>query len=477
MRPTNLLVIMSDEHHPKAFGAAGHPFAVTPNLDRLAARGTRFDAAVCNSPICVPSRASFATGRYVHELRLWDNAMAYDGAVLGWGHALQEAGHRVDSIGKLHYRNAEDPTGFDRQYHPMHIYGGHGMVWGSLRHNECDFTERARAMLNPIGPGTSKYNLYDDRIATEAERWLADAAAAPSDRPWVLYVGFVAPHFPLTVPQEFLDHYPPERMPFPRLHPDNGYPRHPWLQSSHECHPVDDALDEKGRKLATACYYGLCSWVDRQVGRVLDALERSDLAANTRVIYTSDHGDNIGARGMWGKSTLYEDAVGVPMLVAGPDVPAGKVCHTPVSLLDLAPTITDAVGLPPHDSNLPGESLFAIAARPDDGDRTVFSEYHAFTSPSAAFMVRNGRYKLNHYVGFPIELFDLWEDPGETINRAEYPALASVRAAFEAKLNALIDPAAIDAQAKADQAALIARHGGPERAKDIGAPGATPAPT
>jgi len=89
MRPANLVVIMSDEHHPRAMGAAGHPFAKTPNLDRLAARGTRFAAAYCNSPICVPSRASFATGRYVHEIEMWDNAIAYDGAVRGWGHALQ----------------------------------------------------------------------------------------------------------------------------------------------------------------------------------------------------------------------------------------------------------------------------------------------------------------------------------------------------------------------------------------------------
>jgi choline-sulfatase len=476
MRPANLVVIMSDEHHPKAFGAAGHPFAVTPNLDRLAARGTRFDAAVCNSPICVPSRASFATGRYVHELRLWDNAMAYDGSVSGWGHALQAAGHRVDSIGKLHYRNNTDPTGFDHQYHPMHIYGGHGMVWGSLRHNEFDFSDRAGTMLHPIGTGTSKYNIYDDRIATEAEHWLANAAAEPQAQPWVLYVGFVAPHFPLTVPQEFLDHYPAERMPSPRLHPQNGHPRHPWLQRAHETHPVDDALDDAGRKLATACYYGLCSWVDHQVGRVLVALERTGLIANTRVIYTSDHGDNIGARGMWGKSTLYEDAVGVPMLLAGPGVPTGKVCHTPVSLLDLAPTITDAVGLLPHAPDLHGDSLFDIAARRDDPDRTVFSEYHAFASPSAGFMLRDGHYKLNHYIGFLPELFDLWEDPSETTNRAEDPALATVRTRLEEKLHALIDPEAVNAQAMADQAALIDRYGGPERAKNIGAPGATPAP-
>src|SRR5690349_14808139 len=261
MRPHNLLVIMSDEHHPRAMGAAGHPFAITPNLDRLAARGTRFAAAYCNSPICVPSRASFATGRYVHELGTWDNAIAYDGLVPGWGHALQRSGHRVESIGKLHYRNAEDPTGFDRQYHAMHIYGGHGMVWGALRDGKADFRERAYAMLEPIGAGTSKYNIYDDRIASEAERWLADAAREGSHRPWVLFVGFVAPHFPLTVPKHILDLYPLERMPQPRLHPGDGHPRHPWLEASHRIHPVDDGLDPERRRLATACYFGLCTWV------------------------------------------------------------------------------------------------------------------------------------------------------------------------------------------------------------------------
>jgi len=237
MRPANLLLIMSDEHHPRAMGAAGHPIVRTPNLDRLATGGTRFDAAYCNSPICVPSRASFATGRYVHELGTWDNAMAYDGSVVGWAHALQRSGHRVDAIGKLHYRNSDDPTGFDHQYHPMHIYGGHGMVWGALRDGRIDFTERAHKMLDPIGAGTSKYNIYDDRIATEAEHWLERAAreAKPGDRPWVLFVGFVAPHFPLMVPQDILDLYPPDDMPPPRLHPSDGHRRHPWLKPAIAC--------------------------------------------------------------------------------------------------------------------------------------------------------------------------------------------------------------------------------------------------
>ncbi|HWV80129.1 MAG TPA: sulfatase-like hydrolase/transferase [Hyphomicrobiaceae bacterium] len=479
MNPHNLVVIMSDEHHPRAIGAAGHPFVHTPNLDRLAARGTLFDAAYCNCPICVPSRASFATGRYVHELGTWDNAMAYDGSVPGWGHALQQTGHRVDSIGKLHYRNAEDPTGFDHQYHPMHIYGGYGMVWGALRDGKADFSDRAHVMMNPIGPGTSKYNIYDDRIATEAENWIARAAGEKHDRPWVLYIGFVAPHFPLTVPQDILDLYPVDRMPYPRLHPKNGFARHPWLEASHHLHPVDDGLDDERRLLATACYYGLCTWVDRQVGRVIDALERGGLSDTTRVIYTSDHGDNIGARGMWGKSTHYDDAVGVPMIVAGPDVPAGRVCHTPVSLIDLAPTIMDAVGEDPMawaEQPLPGKSLFEIGREKDDPERTVFSEYHAFGSPSAAFMLRNGHYKYNYYVGYSAELFDLRADPGEEHDLAADPKYASIVSGFEAELRALIEPEAVDALAKTAQAALIAHYGGPEKAMNVGAPGATPAP-
>jgi choline-sulfatase len=478
MRPANLVVIMSDEHHPRAMGVAGHPFVVTPNLDRLAARGTRFAAAYCNSPICVPSRASFATGRYVHELGTWDNAIAYDGSVSGWGHALQRSGHRVDSIGKLHYSNAQDPTGFDRQYHPMHIYGGHGMVWGALRDGKADFRERAHTMLDPIGPGTSKYNIYDDRIASEAEAWIARAAAEKGARPWVLFVGFVAPHFPLTVPKEFLDLYPVDKMPSPRLHPDDGYPRHPWLEAQHRMHPVDDALDEGRRRLATACYYGLCTWVDRQVGRVIGALERIGLAETTRVVYTSDHGDNIGARGMWGKSTHYDDAAGVPMIMAGPDIEHGGVCRTPVSLVDLAPTIIAAVGEHPYSwaIDLPGRSLFDIGAELYDPKRTVFSEYHAFGSPSAAFMLRSGRFKYNYYVGHEPELFDLASDPGEEHNLAANADHAATVSRFETELRNILDPEATDKRAKADQAALIERFGGPEKARNIGAPGATPAP-
>ena len=268
-------------------------------------------------------------------------------------------------------------------------------------------------------------------------------------------------------------------MPSPRLHPKDGHPRHPWLEASHRIHPVDDALDDRRRRLATACYYGLCTWVDRQVGRVIGALERTGLSETTRVVYTSDHGDNIGARGMWGKSTHYDDAVGVPMIVAGPDVRARPASAAPPSawwtwrLPSWRPSARTRTA---WSKDLPGRSLLEIGSAPYDPARTVFSEYHAFASPSAAFMLRNGRFKYNYYVGYPPELFDLAADPGEERNLARTGEHARILAQFERQLRAMLDPEATDARAKADQADLIARFGGPEKACNVGAPGATPAP-
>jgi len=126
---SNLVIIMSDEHSPVVGGFAGHPYVSTPNLDRLAEGGTRFSAAYTNSPICVPARASIATGLLNHQHQCWDNAIAYDGQHRSWGHVLQENNIRVESIGKLHYKNTDSVTGFDRQQMPMHI-NGPGMLWG-----------------------------------------------------------------------------------------------------------------------------------------------------------------------------------------------------------------------------------------------------------------------------------------------------------------------------------------------------------
>jgi choline-sulfatase len=479
MEASNVLFIFSDEHDPRYMGCSGHPLVRTPNLDRLAARGTRFANAYTPSPICVPARASVATGAYVHQTGYWDNAIAYDGRYRSWGHRLQAQRMRVESIGKLHYRNETDPTGFDQQHIPMHIADGVGLIWASVR-DPLPSTFRRSTLFDELGPGWSKYNKYDQSITNLAVPWLEERAANPDGKPWMLSLGYVAPHMPLVVPQKYLDLYPWDQIPVPSKQlPSDGFQRHPWVEqlARHWDHDAALGTDQR-RRMAVACYLGLITYLDDQVGILLEALERTGLAANTRIVYSSDHGDNLGTRGLWNKSTLYRESTSVPVIVAGPDVPQGKVCHTNVNLVDLYPTFLEAMGVPPlaEERELPGRSLWQIAAEPDDAQRIAFSEYHALGSPSAAFMLVQGKYKYHYYVGFRPELFDLASDPEELNDLAEQPEFQPVLARFEALLRERLDPEAVDRRAKDDQNALVAAHGGADAVTTMGNQGPTSVP-
>ena len=477
VKTRNLLFILSDEHTREITGCYGNEFIHTPNLDRLAARGTRFHAAYTNSPICVPARASLATGRHVHEIRCWDNAHGYTGVPPGWGHRLIKHGHEVAAIGKLHYRSESDATGWTEQIDTMHIVDGLGDLYGLIRHGA---RERAsvRLLAEEAGPGDSSYVRYDAGIADAACRWLERRATTGSERPWVLFVGFVLPHFPLIAPPEFYAMYPPEEMPDPRLYRPEDRPSHPVLDALRRVMAYDDYFDEERMRVARSAYFGMVSCLDYNVGKVLSSLESNGLAAGTRVIYTSDHGDNIGHRGLWGKSVMYEESVAVPLLLAGAGVPRGQAVQTPVSLVDCYPTILEGAGVALTDEEsreLPGRSLLRIA-NGDRPERTVLSEYHAVASTTGMFMVRNGRYKYVHYVGHPPQLFDLDSDPHETRDLARDNALAPVLAECEAKLRMVVDPEAASEQAFRDQAALIEIHGGVEALRRRGEFPHTPVP-
>jgi choline-sulfatase len=466
MRPTNFIIFMADQHSRKALGCYGHPLAQTPNLDALAERGTRFTSAYTNSPLCVPARACFATGRYTHETGYWDNAIAYDGRVPGWGHRLLSAGHDFDSVGKLHYRFENDPTGVGEQIIPMHIAGGKGDLLGALR-PDVPVRHQSRRFSEEVGPGETAYTRYDREITERSCGWLMARAEASPGKPWVLFVSYIAPHFPLIVPQSYLDLYPLADIPMPKP-PDLAYQEsHPWWKAFCGSYTFDRYFrDDDHRRLAIACYLGLCSFVDENIGRVIDALESTGLSENTRIVYTSDHGENLGARGLWGKSTMYEESAGIPLILSGPDIPRGKTAATPVSLVDFFPTVLDCVGLEVgrEDVDLPGRSLLQL------------SEYHAAASISAAYMIRKGRYKYVHYTGWEPELFDLETDPEETRNRATELDLKPVLAAFEADLRRLLDPVETDRRAKQDQARLIEAHGGRDAILARGGLHGTPAP-
>jgi choline-sulfatase len=481
MQAANFVVIMSDEHSPKVLGAAGHPFIQTPNLDALAARGTRFSSAYTPSPLCVPARAAFALGRYLHDVGFWDNADAYEGTLPSWHHRLRTAGHRTVSIGKLHFRGRPgDDHGFSEEVVPMHIVDGIGDIKGLVR-EDIPKRKGGEKMARLAGPGESSYTIYDREIAAQAQIWLHEEAPKWRDRPWVLFVSFVAPHFPLTAPPDWFYRYWKQDLPMPKLYAPDERPRHPYLMDY--AHTVDYGTHfttPEDVKRAIAGYCGLVSSLDENIGKVLRALRDAGLESTTRVMYTSDHGDNLGARGLWGKSTLYEESAGVPLIMAGPDIPQGQVVDTPVSLIDCAPTILECVGAPiPGEAEMPGASLLAIAAGGKPA-RPVISEYHAFGSVAGAFMLRFGRWKYCHYVTYPPQLFDLESDPEELCDLAADPRCKEIVAEGERRLRAVLDPEQVDARAKRRQGEILAAYGGREAAlaRDMAftpAPGDKPA--
>jgi choline-sulfatase len=478
MKGRNVLFIMSDEHSKRVAGCYGNPVIRTPHIDRLAEQGTMFTDAYANCPICVPSRASFATGRYVHQIGFWDNGMPYDGSIPGWGHHLIADGHEVVSIGKLHYRSTEDQNGFSHELLPLHVLEGRGDVQGMLR-RPPPRRASTRQLAGDAGEGESTYIRYDRQIRDAAIGWLQDAARSPRDKPWVLFVSFVCPHFPLMAPAEFFRMYPLDRVPMPGLRQQEEFPDHPVLRKLREVQDYEDHFrDEAHVRTAIAAYYGMVSFLDDNIGRILAALEESGLAGDTLVVYTSDHGDNLGTRTFWGKSNMYEESVGVPLVMRGPSVPRGHAVDLPVSLVDGYQTFIEAAGVRLSDdeiAQLPGHSLLRIAngERPE---RNVLSEYHAVASITGVFMIRVGRYKYVHYEGFRPQLYDLQGDPLETTDLALDPTHAGTLATCARALRGVVDPAAVTARAFADQSARIAALGGPEQVMRMGNYPYTPAP-
>ncbi len=453
----NLVLIMSDEHNRACAGCYGHPFVRTPNLDRLARQGTRFTDAYCNSPICVPSRAAFATGQYVHRTGHWDNAFPYTGTPESWHHRLRDAGGEVVSIGKLHFRGGDD-NGFSEEILPLHVVDGVGDLKGLLR-RPMAAKKGNEQMAKGAGRGDSEYSRYDRAICDAVKDWLR--ARQADGTPFALFVSFVMPHFPLVAPGPFYDLYEDMDLATLRHGLDAPAPDHPALAQLRGYMAYDDHFDDERRAVALRAYYGMVSAIDAMVGEILEVLEETGQGGDTFVAYTSDHGDNLGNRGLWGKSVMYEDSAGVPVILRGPGVPEGHVCRTPVSLMDMHPTALDLWGLPP-DAALPGASLVQLANAPDAPERPVFAEYHAAGAPTGMFMYREGRFKLVEYPGERPQLFDLAEDPGERRDLAADPSAQDALARLRAGLARICDIEEVPARASADQAEAIARHGGRE---------------
>jgi choline-sulfatase len=455
VKPTNVVVIMSDEHDPRWMRCSGNELMHTPNLDRLAARGLRFTDAYTTCPICVPARAAFAIGKYIHEIGFWDNADPYDGSVPSWHHRLRDKGHRVVSVGKLHFRSTDDDNGFSESIVPMNVFEKKGDLYGLLRGDDMPSRADGKKLAGLAGPGESEYTWYDREIASRAQIWLREEARKYRDKPWVLFVSFVAPHFPLTAPPHWYYRYPFDRIPMPKLYREKNL--HPYVRDQSDNTGYDQYFEtEDVVKRARAGYLGLVSSLDENIGHVLDTLQDCGFAANTRVIYTSDHGDNLGARGLWGKQVLYEEAAKVPMIVAGPEIAAG-VRRESVSHVDVYPTIMQCVGEKAPEAS--GVSLLGKIP-----ERNVLSEYHASSSRAGETMIRHGKWKYVYFVRYPDrpELFDLEADPEELRDLGTDRKFADVRKECHERLLAILNPEEVDRRAKRRQAELVDAHGGRE---------------
>ncbi|MGI9523679.1 MAG: sulfatase-like hydrolase/transferase [Hyphomicrobiaceae bacterium] len=473
--PRNLLFLLSDNHARGYLGAYGHPDARMPNLDRLAVNGVRFDNAYSASPLCCPARAAIATGRYPHQTGIWDNAIVYEGQVASWMHRLRETGHPVVSVGKLHFRESTPANGFSEEILPMHILNGKGGVHMLLRGLDDEPPNRAQWDLyaSRSGLGEAPYQPFDRKITEAAVDWLR-LSGARAEQPWVLFVSYPSPHPPFSVPAEFYNLFDEARVTLPSATAFDAAVDHPAIAHFRQNHGSDQTMNEAALRRVVTGYLGLLAHLDFEIGKVLTALSEAGLEEDTRVVYTSDHGEMCGHSGLFGKCCLYEGAIGVPLIMSGPDMPSGRVVKQVTSHVDLFPTILECTGVPlsAGDHDLPGISLWPAIADADE-DRVGFAEFHAAGSKSGMFMLREGDWKLIYHVGMAPQLFDLKNDPDEMTDLgADHPKAMLL----ETRLREICDPEAIDAKAKADQRKWIDRWGGKTAILDEGSLIFTPPP-
>ena len=468
--PANLIFIQSDNHNRAVTGCYGHAIVKTPALDKLAANGVRFANSYSTSALCCPARAAMATGRYAHAPGYWDNAIAYDGRFPSWMLRLREQGHTVVGIGKLHYRDSTPANGFSDEIIPMHLHEGQGAIKNLLRgyDEEPPLTDDSKWKLYTLRSraGETHYQEYDRQITARSIEWLR-ANTAPHPKPWALKIGYISPHPPFTVPQRLLDLYPEKDMPLPVRYRPGDRPEHASARHLRAIDGYHDMTDERMLRRVAAAYFGLVTHLDEQVGAVMQVVEELGLLANTRIVYTSDHGELFGWQGLFGKKSLWEGSVGVPLLMAGPGIPHGQLVKQLVSHVDLFPTAVANAGaqLTAADQSLPGISLFpAVEGR--ESARPVFAEYHAQASKAGQFMLRDGDLKLVYHVGMPPQLFDLAADPDEAHDLVDEGRDGGRAESLETRLREICDPEEVDRRAKADQRRMAEFWGGPDKLRD-----------
>ncbi|MFD1673890.1 sulfatase [Alicyclobacillus fodiniaquatilis] len=453
MSKPNVLWICTDQQRFDTIGGFNNQVVQTPNLVRLMKSGMTFNYCFSQSPVCTPSRASFLTGRYPRTTRTRQNGQSIPTDEVLVPRLFADSGYSCGLSGKLHLsachpsvcegperRINDGYTVFHWSHHPNPDWETNAYIqW--LSQNGVEFS--------PKRYQNSKYVQTSVPIEWHQTTWCANKAIEfftnRRSEEWLFSVNFFDPHHPFDPPQELLEKYLARLgdMELPNYVPGELANKsifqnidHQGAYGSYQSF-VYDEMSPDDHRMVRAAYYAMIELIDIQVGRMLDALSDTGQLENTIVVFMSDHGEMLGDHGIYWKGPyFYDPAVRVPLIMAGPGIERNKVSEALVELVDLAPSLLDAVGLPRHDG-LQGQSLWPLLTgeTASAGRTSVYSEYydampwHRNPSPRAT-MVRTTTHKLVRYHDQNTELYDLKIDPTETTNRWDDPSCSEIKLAL-----------------------------------------------
>lgn len=429
--PPNILFLLSDDQRPDTIHALGNDIIETPNLDRLVAQGVAFTRAICANPICTPSRAEIASGMCGFHNGVTNFGQRLPPAATTWAQVMQAGGYHTWFVGKADIGGRPKQYGYQAS---AALFMGGGARWAreqvdwkgipATGYRGWVFQDDAGKLFPEQGIG----------LTTNTSRQIADGAIRfirqrPDSKPYFLHVNFTAPHDPLLMPPEYAAKYHPAKIPLPA----NFLPQHPF---DHGNLLGRDELTMNFPRTPSevrgelACYYAVITQLDAEIGRILAALDETGQAANTLVIFASDHGVAIGSHGLRGKQNMYEHTIGVPLVMRGPGIPQGKRMAAQVYLRDLYPTACDLAGLA-IPQPVEGHSLRpVIEGRSECIYPEVFGYYLDFQR-----MIRTDRWKLIDYPKIQrTQLFDLARDPAEMHDHSAHPQYAGVLADMRTRL-------------------------------------------
>lgn len=430
----NILYIMADQLAAPLLKLHNQKSQIkTPNLDKLAEQSVVFDSAYCNSPLCAPSRMAMITGQLPSKIKSYDNACQISSEEITYAHYLRNAGYETTLAGKMHFVG-DQLHGYENRL-TSDIYPG-DFGW-AVNWDEPDtrleWYHNASSIFQ-AGPCVRSNQLdYDEEVMYKSKQYLYDhVRKGDNARPFALTVSLTHPHDPYTIENKYWDMYedvdidlPEVNIPHDEQDPHSKRIRHVAEIEGH--HFTDEQI-----KRARRAYYGAVSYVDDNIGQLLDVLKKCSLDKNTVIIFSGDHGDMLGERGLWYKMSYFESSVRVPMLVSYPQLFKPHRVPQSVSTLDLTPTLVDLVGskLVP---GLPmdGQTLIPHLYGGSGGHDNVFAEYMGEGTIAPLMMIRRGDWKYVTCPADPPQLFNLANDPKELVNLAT-SADPETKAVFDA---------------------------------------------